>query len=238
MVKGRAVAKTDPWAYCRNVKCQLHGANQSDELSVDERLAGFKEPIAAASTESTKAKGQAAGAEMGTQADAEAPGSLETVADGTVDDGGNDLATRSKADKPKPKAKPKAKGKGKTAKKDKNPPTNKPKPKAKPKAKDKGKGKTAKVDEPEQTPAEAPVTESEPVPESDVPEVLTDGHSDDFLKAAIRIQGAVADGGPFSKNICDLALSMATKSDGPEAAAKLVEHFDLNTKYGLTAPAA
>lgn len=43
MQKGSAVQKTDPWAYCRNEKCENHGVNVSGEKSRDER-AGDEQP--------------------------------------------------------------------------------------------------------------------------------------------------------------------------------------------------
>lgn len=33
MEKGKVVKKTDPWAFCRNEKCELHGKDQSQEAA-------------------------------------------------------------------------------------------------------------------------------------------------------------------------------------------------------------
>ena len=53
MVKGKAVAKTDPWAYCRNQDCELYGKNQSDQTSADERDSSKPKP----KPEQSKGKG-------------------------------------------------------------------------------------------------------------------------------------------------------------------------------------
>lgn len=39
-IKGRAVLKSDPWAYCRNQSCVSYAKKQCTERTADERLNG------------------------------------------------------------------------------------------------------------------------------------------------------------------------------------------------------
>jgi len=50
MVKGQAVKKKDPWAYCRNKACSLYGQNQAElEARVESDAESSTEPVVSVS---------------------------------------------------------------------------------------------------------------------------------------------------------------------------------------------
>lgn len=256
MTKGRAVSKTDPWAYCRNAKCEIVGQNQSGELSIDERKDGKTAPEP---KPEFAACGDCGGdpehledcPKIEAADETEDKGSYDAVADGTVGEG-DEAGEPAEEAEPKPKKKKGKKAKAKKGKKSKElrtPPKKKGKAK-KPKDEPAEEAPEAEEEAPEESEPTKPPSRAkgkkkskkakakaaeDAASEGNLDELL-EGRTDKFGKAATRIQGALADDGSFSRNICELALSMATKADGPEAAAELITYFKLDEKYGITPP--
>lgn len=200
--------KSDPYRWCFNKGCDLHGVDQSDEANAD-KVKEAGEAFQKAVKEAAEAKA----ARKKARAEAAAKRKAEREAAKTDKPAKKPKAPKSKKSKSKKPAKPEAEPEVEA---EASEPEAAPAPK-KSKSK-KGKGKSKK----------APKPAPEPEASGDEPE-----RSAAFIKARKRIAKAVEDDGELSRNIIDLALSMVKKADGVDAVNALITEFNLTERFDV-----
>lgn len=239
--ESRAVKKSEPFAFCRNKKCKLHLTDQS-KMSDGELVEAMGKPLDNREPEpgdGVVATAKAAHKRAAEQEAAEKAAKAKAEAEKGKGKKGAKKTPTNKPKKPSKEEKAKAakdkKAADKKAEDERKRVAKKDKAEAKAKKASDKKAAAAAKKSAKGKPAAEPPVESETQASGDEGGD-GDGRSAEYKKAATRIKNALDEDGPFTKKICELAVSMVVNKDSEDAARDLIAEFGLTDKYGLKLP--